>query len=124
MHSMPMLDDLFKYVEGVIEDLSLVSEGSSFGRQDLNNADRKETAADMVDMILLGNVSDVRRLITSTRSRDTLYARLHEIHDNPPPREPDDPQLEAFFNDRQYAEPFEDIVEFFANGGVRAANRE
>ena len=107
MLSMPALDAVFKYVEGVIEDMSIVSQGAAFARQDLNHADPKETARDLVDQILFGHVSDVNRLLTK-RTRDELYARLHEIDDNPPPPDPEEQQLDLRFNDRHIGPPFEE----------------
>ncbi len=104
--SNPELDDLFDYVERMLEDLSLVSESSSFGRQDMNDADSKETSVDLVDLILFGSLSEVTRLTTTAkRTRDQLYARLHEIDDNPPPLEPGEEHRQIRFNDRQWAAP-------------------
>jgi hypothetical protein len=107
MLSVPELEALFEYVEDLLEDLSLVSEFSSFGRTDMNHADLKETSADLVDLILLGNFSDVRRF-TSKRTRDELYARLHDMHDASASAETGDDERELHFNDRQFAETFED----------------
>jgi hypothetical protein len=102
----PELEALFDYVEEMLEDLSLVSAGACFASQDMNQADCKETAVDMVDLILLGNFKDVRQL-TETRTRDELYDLLHQIHDADEPAEPGDvPQLH--FNDCQFAPPFVD----------------
>jgi hypothetical protein len=106
MMSVPELEALFEYVEDMLQDLSTVSSLAWYAKQDMNNADCKETAADLIDQILLGSVGDVVRL-TATRTRDELYARLHEIHDAGEPAEPGDiPELH--FNDRQFAPPFED----------------
>jgi len=107
MLSVPELESLFEYVEDLLEDLSLVSEFSSFGGTDMNHADLKETSTDLVDLILLGNFSDVRRF-TSKRTRDELYARLHDIHDANASAETGDDERELHFNDRQYGETFED----------------
>jgi hypothetical protein len=116
------LEALFDYTEKLLEDLSLVSALSSFARQNMNHADCKETSADMVDLILFEHISDVRRL-TATRTRDELYARLHEIDDAAQADETDEHE-KLHFNDRQFAAPFEDIVAFYAAGGVRAVNRQ
>jgi hypothetical protein len=106
MLSVPELEALFEYVEDLLEDLSLVSAFSSLGRTNMNHADCKETSADLVDLTLLGNISDVRRL-TAKRTRDELYARLHEMHDANASAEADD-ERELHFNDCQFAPPFED----------------
>lgn len=100
MMTVPELEALFDYVERMLEDLSLVSSLSALGRTNLNNADCAETSADMVDLILLGNFSDVRRL-TAKRNRDELYRRLHEIQDADGGGE-----RQLHFNDRQFAAPF------------------
>jgi hypothetical protein len=112
----PELEDLFTYQEGLLEDLSLVSAGSAFSGDNMNHADCRETAADMVDLILFGNIADVKSL-TATRTREKLYARLHEIDDavQEPKRE------KLHFNDRQFTEPFEDFVANL-NAGVRAVH--
>jgi hypothetical protein len=80
----------------------------------MNHADCTETAADIVDLILLGNISDVRRL-TSKRTRDELYARLHEIDDVAKPAANARDRLH--FNDRQFGDPFVDWVVMLAAGG-------
>ena len=104
MHTVPDLAELFEYVEGLLEDLSLVSSGSAFGGDNMVHADCKETAADQVDMILLGNISDIRQL-TMTRTRDQLYDQLHQIHDSSPATEDGDTR-KLHFNDRQFGPPF------------------
>jgi hypothetical protein len=96
----------FDYTEKLLEDLSLLSAGASFGRTNLNQADCQQTSADTVDLILLGNISDVKRL-TATRTRDELYARLHEIDDAEKAEETDG-RDRFLFNDRQFGPPFED----------------
>jgi hypothetical protein len=102
----PEFEALFGYVEQVLEDLSLVSAGPSFGGDDMNDACCEETARDTVDLVLLGSISDVRQL-TEERTRDELYDLLHQIHDADEPAEPDDvPELH--FNDRQFMPPFVD----------------
>lgn len=110
----PEFADCFDYTEKLLEDLSLLSAGACFGRTNMNNADCKETSADMVDMILLGNISDVRRL-TATRTRDELYTRLHEIDDAAQADETDKHD-KHHFNDRQFGPPFEDWVVALADG--------
>lgn len=100
MMSVPQLEALFDYAEQVLEDLSLVSALSALCRTNLNHANCVETAADMVDLILLGNFSDVRRL-TVQRTRDELYARVHKLQD-----EDAGGVRQLHFNDRQFAAPF------------------
>lgn len=106
MLSVPELEALFEYVERLLEDLSMVSAFSSFARTNMNHADCKETSADLVDLILLGNISDVRR-VTAKRTRDELYARLHEMHDANAAAEADD-EGPLHFNDCQFSPLFED----------------
>lgn len=96
----PELESLFDYTEKVLQGLSIVSAGSYLVPDDLNNSDCKETSADMVDLILLGSINDVRQL-TATRTRDELYARLHEIDDAEQADETDR-RNKLHFNDRQF----------------------
>jgi hypothetical protein len=111
---LPELTTLFDRVEELLEDLSLVSEGASFGGDNLNHADCTKTAADIVDLILLGNINDVRRL-TAKRTRDELYARLHDIDDAATASKNE--HHKVHFNDRQFGEPFEDwMIHLAANG--------
>ncbi|MGE0869773.1 MAG: hypothetical protein AB7P03_14505 [Kofleriaceae bacterium] len=109
----PEFEDCFDYVERLLEDLSLLSAGGSFGRTNMNHADCQETSADMVDLIVFGNISDVRRL-TATRTRNELYARLHEIDDAVQADETDQHD-KHYFNDRQFGPPFEDWVVVLAD---------
>jgi hypothetical protein len=102
----PEVAGLFAYLEELLEDLSLVSSGNAFGRSNLNHASCEETAADMVDLILFGNISNVRRL-TAKGGRDQLYSLLHEIHDASTATEAGDAR-ELYFNDCQFGPPFED----------------
>lgn len=102
----PELQRLFDYTEKLLEDLSLLSAGSSFGRTNMNHADCDETSADIVDLILLGNISDIRRL-TAGRTRDELYARIHEVDDAQQARETHK-RDKLHFNDRQFGPPFDD----------------
>jgi hypothetical protein len=48
MLSAPELEALFKYVEDLLEDLSMVNTLSSLGRTNMNHADCKETSVDLV----------------------------------------------------------------------------
>lgn len=116
MLSNPELEALFEYLEDLLESLSLISALSSFGGDNMNHADCTETAADLTDQILFGNISDVTRL-TATRTREQLYARLHEIDDAAQDAEHD----KLHFNDRQFKAPFEDFLALLV-GGVRAVN--
>ncbi len=104
MLSVPELEALFEYVEELLEDLSMVSALSSLGRTNLNHADCAETARDIVDMLLLCNIDDVRRL-TAKRTRDELYAKLHELDASEPATEPGG-KRDMHFNDRQFGPPF------------------
>lgn len=115
----PELDALFEYVEDLLEDLSMLSALSSLCETNMNHADCKETAADMVDLILFGNISDVRQL-TATRTRNELYVRLHEIDDAARADETDEHD-KRHFNDRQFGAPFEDWIVMVA-GGVRVVH--
>ncbi len=91
----------------MLENLSLASAGPSFGGGDLNAADTGETATDLVDVILFGNISDIRRLLQN-RTRDQLYARLHEIDDER--RTEGEQDADDFFNTRQFDPAFEDFI--------------
>lgn len=113
----PDLNALFEYLEDLLEDLSMLSAGPSFGGDNMNRADCTETVVDMVDMILLGSISEVTRL-TTTRTRDELYARLHEIDDALQGE-----REKLHFNDRQFGPPFEEKDDFVPPAvRVRAAN--
>lgn len=107
MHSVDDLERLFRECEEMLENLSLASAGPSFGGGDLNAADTAETATDLVDVILFGNVSDIRRLVQN-RTRDQLYARLHEIDDEI--RTVGDHDRDTFFNTRQFDPAFQDFI--------------
>ena len=108
MLSVDDLEQLFVQCEDMLENLSLASAGPCFGGGNLNAADTGETATDLVDLILFGNVSDLRRLL-HRRTRDQLYARLHEIDDM---RLADgERDRHDFFNVRQFDPAFEGFVE-------------
>ena len=114
MHSVDELEELFKYCEDLLEGLSLLSSGSCYGRSNMNHASCEETAADLVDLILLGDLADVVRL-TRTRTRDDLFARLHEIEDTSREAEEEAERVgvprEIRFNDRQFDPSFEGYLE-------------
>jgi hypothetical protein len=106
MASVPEMETLFEYVEDLLNDLSMVSALALLGSTNMNHADCDETSADLVDLTLFGNISDVRRLMAK-RTRDELYARLHEMHDaNASPEVSD--RREMRFNDWQFGPSFED----------------
>lgn len=99
----PELTSLFEDIEQLLEDLSLLCGGACFVSDNMNHADCDATAADLVDMVLLGHIDDVRRL-TNGRTREELYARLHEIDDSKPIEYAHISDLH--FNDRQFVPPF------------------
>lgn len=90
------LDHLFQYCDDLLEDLSILSRGPALASGNMNVASCEHTARDLADLVLLGDVEDVRKLIRDGR-RDEFYARMHEIHDN---RDGVDPP--NFFNDAQW----------------------
>lgn len=124
MSSVELLALFFAQIEDMLESLSLVSGGACFSRDDLNDGDTRETAVDLVDQVLLGNVHEVQRTYAD-RPREELYARLHEIDDAAQESErgtsfssPD------YFNDRQFAPPFVDfVVRAATEADVRAGRR-
>jgi hypothetical protein len=100
------LDHLFDYTLGLLDDLSTLCSGGAYDHPNMNHADHEETAADVVDLILLGNIADVK-LLTARRTRDELYAELHAIDDAARGGEED--RLDRrHFNDRQFTSAFED----------------
>jgi len=107
MLSMDDVAELFTYCEELLDGLSVLSSRSTLCGGNMNHADCDETAADQVDMVLLGNIGDVRRL-TDGRSRDELYPRLHEIDDQ---EATDDSEREPLhFNDRQFSPLFDGFL--------------
>jgi hypothetical protein len=104
MHSVPDLEALFEYVEQLLRDLALVSARTGFGGNNMNSADCADTAADLVDQILIGHISDIRGVITPERTRDELYAQLHQIDDDA--SAPTGNETPLYFNDRRFRPPF------------------
>lgn len=107
MHSIDELRDLFDYTERMFRSLSLVSAGADLDGGNMNVASCNDTAIDVVDMILLGHRSELESLF-SRRSRDDLYARLHEFDDAGQQDEDDEGPGYRHFNDYRFS------MEFFA----------
>lgn len=112
--SIAELEELFKYCEDLLESLSLLSAGAAYARSNMFHASCGDTAADLIDQILFGDLDDVVRL-TGTRTRDELYARLHEIDDTSRGDEEEAERVgvrrELRFNDRQFDPRFEGYLE-------------
>lgn len=93
---------LFDYIKELLENLSLLSSGSAFAD---GGRDCSETAADLVDQVLLGQISDVRRF-TTRRTREQLYERLHKVDTSERRHEDEFTRRELHFNDRMFGPPF------------------
>ena len=107
MHSVSDLEALFQHVEELLEDLSLIGELTGYDGGNMNHANCAETAADLVDQIILGHAGDIEQ-VRKNRSRDQVYDRLHEIDDahRAAPQDPDPAYQEVWFNDRQFDPEF------------------
>ncbi len=86
---------LVDYGDRFVQDLRMVSEGSSLHHEDMNSPKAEDVAPDIVDSLLLGTSDQIAR-VREGQERDAYYDQLHAEHDSLPP------QQDRFFNDRLF----------------------
>jgi len=89
---------VFEYCENLFQDLAVLGAALNYPADNWFRADLAATATDLADQLLFGGIAEAECL-RGTRTRDELFARLHEIDDA---REHDTP----YFNDRQHTPEF------------------
>ena len=105
MHSVDELEAYFQAFEDLLEGLSLLSANAGYGGGNMNRTSVTDTAIDLVDLILFGHADDVARLLKK-RTREALYARLHEIDDAHTPTTGASATERLYFNQRQFEPEF------------------
>jgi len=74
------LRDSLTHFEQFLNDLHLVSHCSTVTHHDMNDANCKVVAEEMVESILIGS-SSRREILMDGRDRETFYKALHDLHD-------------------------------------------
>jgi hypothetical protein len=87
---------LVDYGDQFLQDLRMVSEGSSLHHEDMNSPKAEDVAPDLVDSLVLGTSDRIRR-VRKDQDRDAFYDQLHAEHERLP-TEPD-----RHFNDRLFS---------------------
>jgi len=78
----PELGDLFDDLESFLDDIALVGAHMSYGKPDLAWASAEETARDLADLILFGNLRTVTRQLERHGSRERIFDYMHARHDH------------------------------------------
>lgn len=69
---------VFDGVQAMLNDMRMVSSGSTLEHRDMNSSSAAETAIVMVDLVLNGTL-DRMALLSTGLERDAFFARWHEL---------------------------------------------